>query len=105
MLTLLADMWHQFLTKPINNFFKSFLTWHILFHTIVCLGISSTIYVIENLWQLENALKTCHVIVGGCQAIGMFVSMGLKMEKINIFQRNFEAIVSETVQSKRNPLF
>lgn len=98
MSTLVIDMWHRFLTKPINGFFKSISTYYILFNTIIFLIVSSIVFLYENVEHPQYALKTGVFIVGGLQAIGMFLSFGLKMDKVSILHVKLQEIVDGSAQ-------
>lgn len=52
-------------------------------------------------WQLEDALRTCIAVVGGCQVAGMFISHGLKMDKIKIFHRKLREFIDDINHCKR----
>lgn len=86
--------------QPVDNFFTSITTYYILFNTIVFLILSSVVFVYQNLWQLEVALRTCIAVVGGLQVAGMFISHGLKMDKIKEFHQKLREVCDESVNGK-----
>lgn len=94
--TSIFNLWHRFLMRPTDHFFKSITTYYILINTTVFLIVSSAVFVYQNWWQMEFALRTCIAVVGGCQVAGMFISYGLKMDKIREFHRKLQEIIEES---------
>lgn len=45
---------------------------------------------------MESALRTCIAVVGGCQVAGMFISYGLRLDKITAFHRKLREIIDDS---------
>lgn len=97
------NLWHRFLMQPVDNVLTSITTYYILFHTLVFLIVSSAVFVYQNWWQTESALRTCIAVVGGCQVAGMFISHVLKMDKIKEFHRKLQGIREENDYGNLSP--
>lgn len=83
------------LTEPVNEFFRSFASYFMLFHIgIFCIG-ASCAFVYKNINDLGLAFATCLVVVAGFQAGGMFLSVGLNMTTVKTLHLKLQNIVSE----------
>lgn len=69
------------MTKPTNEFFTSIGSYYTNFFLWLCV-ITSSVVVYENISNLPLALENAQTIIGEAQSAGMFISMGLKLNKI-----------------------
>lgn len=80
------------LTKPTNEFFKSSIV-YILFGMVgLCISLSA-LGIYENSLKLTLALDALLTLFSGIQCGGMFINLGLGMEKIRIFHLKLQEIV------------
>lgn len=83
------------LTEPVNEFFRSIMTYFMLFHIgALCIG-SSCVFIHQHRSDLELALATCSIVVAGFQCGGMFLSVGLKMITIKALHLKLQDVVNK----------
>lgn len=84
---------HQ-LTEPSNEFFRSIAAYFILFNLLGWCIVSSSVFVYQNIENLELALVTALIIVAGFQSGGMFLAVGLKMAAVKMVHLRLQEIVN-----------
>lgn len=85
------------LNKPSNEFFKSFATYYVLFSVISFTIGSSAVFVYKYSSHFEVVSEPCLIVIAGLQAVGMFVSVGLKMKQIKVLHIKLQEIVDESM--------
>lgn len=83
------------LTDPSYDFFKSYPSYHALFFLTMGFISSSALFVCTHLSQFGLALQTACIVIAGFQCLGMFLGVGLNMEKVKSFHRTLQEIVDE----------
>lgn len=83
------------LTDPTNEFFKSFATYYNLFIGITFNVIGSTVMVYKYWPDLDIILEPCTIVMGGLQCVGLYLSIGLKMEVIKMLHLQLQKIVDQ----------
>lgn len=82
------------LTEPSNEFFKSIISYLILAALIYSLILSiAQIYVSWS--DVTSRLSAMLMAFCACQAIGMFLSIGLNMKKVKELHLQLQAIVDD----------
>lgn len=85
------------LNESTNEFFKSPAAFLILF-TLGVFSITSTgVYAYKNIGHFEAALQGIFVAIAGIQCGGMYVSVGLKMDKIKDVQSKLQNMVDDGI--------
>lgn len=79
---------------PVSEFFKSPITYYFLFNAFILDIISCGIFVYQNFTHFELALETFFVVIAGLQSGGMFLSFGLKLDKVKSLQLELQKIVN-----------
>lgn len=82
------------LTEPTNDFFKSFGTYYILF-SIVSVFLISSAYTAIFSSEFQTGIQAWLLVIAGLQSGGMFLSIGLEMQRIKTLQLKLQAIVDE----------
>lgn len=91
------------LTKPTNEFFKSPVTYYVLFITIVFSIISCAVYVFKNVSDFRSSLGACLVVIAGFQKGGLFLSTGLNMKKLKVLHLKLQEIIDKgTISQESN---
>lgn len=91
---------HQHLVSiPTNDFFKSITTYYISFGMLAFIT-SSAVFVYQNISNVVLALRTATVLVGTCQSLGMFLSVGCKIDLVKLLHQKFQAIVDQAAKGK-----
>lgn len=82
-------------TSVITPPFKFFRTWgdYYLWISLFAFLISSILFVAGNYDDINPTLKTIPMIIGGCQSLGMFLSVGLRSDMIATLREKLQAIV------------
>lgn len=91
---------HPLLTTasiPTNDFFRSITTYYILFHVVGFIA-GSAVFAYQNASHVVLALRTGTVLVGTCQALGMFLTVGCKFDKVKVLHQKLQAIVDQTAE-------
>lgn len=83
------------LTEPVNKFFKSFMTYYMLFSLILICVILSAMGVYVNWPNIVMVLEAFLTVVTGSQCAGIFISLGLNMKKIKTVHLKLQEIVDE----------
>lgn len=83
------------LTDPSNEFFKTPSAYLILLILSVFSISSSAAFVYKNTDHFEAALQAIFVIIAGVQCTGMYLSIGLKMEKVKKLQIELQKLVDD----------
>lgn len=86
----------MFSFNPAHEFFKSIKIYYTLFVVIIMLIVSSIVFIFENLSQVLFVLQGCSLIIAGIQQGGMFISTGLKMDRMRDLNRNLQTIVDKS---------
>lgn len=82
------------LMKPTNEFFKSSIV-YILFGMVgLCISLSA-LGIYENQLKFKLVLDALLTLISGIQCGGMFINLGLGMEKIRIFHLKLQKIVDQ----------
>lgn len=82
------------LTEPSNEFFNSFVTFYFLC-TVGFFIFGSIMFVVINWPQYDVISEPCLIAVGCIQVFGMFLGIGLKMEKVKLLHLQLQEIVDE----------
>lgn len=82
------------LTEQTNEFYKSIAAYYICFF-LIGLSISTCVFVFENLSNFNEATVAILSAIGGLQAVGMFISIGLKMKKVKVLHLKLQEIVDK----------
>lgn len=85
----------QNLIEPSNEFFKSPVSYVILFVILVFVIISSAMYMFKNFTDFELAIQAFVVVIAGIQTGGMFISIGLKMKTVKMFHIKLQEFVDK----------
>lgn len=85
------------ITPPHKYFriFWDYYVWIVLFLFLV----SSILYVLWNFSDFNNVLKTCPMIIGGFQSLGMFMGVGFRSHHIVTLRTKLQALVDSGDQS------
>lgn len=86
------------LTEPTNEFFSSIATYFMLFFMFTFNECASAMWILRHSDQLIPILDTCKVIIISSQAVGMFISIGLKMTKVKKLHLQLQRIVDDGSQ-------
>lgn len=85
--------------NKINVFFKSFASYYILI-VLIAFIISSIVFVVQNLSEFTDALRSCMFIFGVCQAIGMFYYYGINASKMQTVHIKLQETIDEMIKGK-----
>lgn len=83
------------LTKPTNQYFRSFSTYYILVTAILGNVVSSAVFILQNLSNFEIVLDTCIVLIAGFQYGCMFFSVGVNSNTVKALYLKFQKIVDD----------
>lgn len=87
------------LTEPTNEFYTSIGSCYVIFWNIVFLSISSAIFCYQNVIHLDLVLRNVSLVVGGIQAAGMFISVGINMKTVKKFHLKLQQLVDEGIKN------
>lgn len=86
---------------PSNDFFKPIATYYILFFVVGFIT-ASAVFMYQNASNIVLALRTGTVLVGTCQALGMFLSVGCKFAKVQGIHQKLQEIVDRAAKGNFN---
>lgn len=84
------------LTEPTNEFFKSIVAWFFMFNSFVMIIISSILFIIKYISDIQGCLGAFKIAISGIQCGGMHLSLGLKMKKVKILHLKLQEIINES---------
>lgn len=83
------------LTKPTNEeFFKHFMSYYILSSATICC-ISSYAFIMQNITQVKQSLNAFKIIISALQFGGMFLYVGLNLDKVKALHLKLQDIIDE----------
>lgn len=82
------------LNESTNDFFKTYMTYVILFIIVAFYVIATTWHIAVKTSEFGDALDPCFVLIGGLQLGGMYVGIGLKMRKVKAIQLILQGIIT-----------
>lgn len=86
------------LSEPTNEFHRSLSSYYVVF-TLFAFVIASAVR-IHSYWpEVEPILKPCSVAFGGVQCVGMFISIGLQMNRIKALHLELQRIIDKGEKS------
>lgn len=84
------------LNEPNNEFFKSIGTYYMVFNVISFTIVASAVFVYKNASNIELIAEPCLIVIAGFQVLGMFISVGLKMNKVKGLHIKLQEIVDKS---------
>lgn len=82
---------------PINDFFQSIASYYISL-IMLAYNVTSGVFLYQNASDIVIALRTSLTIVGTCQSLGMFLTVGCKIDKVKLLHRKLQAIVDQAAE-------
>lgn len=90
------------LNDPPKNLFKLLSTYLILFVIFAFFELSSFLFFYKHFDQFDAALETIYIMIAGVQICGMYLSVGLKMDKVISLHIKLLNIVEGIVYDNNN---
>lgn len=84
---------------PTKDFFRSTTAYNISLHIVGFIA-TSAVFLYQNKSDAAAALPTVMVIVGTSQALGMFLCVGCKIDKVKMLHQKLQAIVDQAAAGK-----
>lgn len=84
------------LNEPTNEFFKTFVSYYYLFVFIILVIVSSGVFAWKSWPHMDMVSEPCLAIIGGFQATGMYLSIGLKIKKLKVLHIELQEIIDAT---------
>lgn len=88
---------HRYLAQPLISLFTSFTSYYILVVTSTC-TVGSTKFAQQNWSQTDVVLRTCTSIIGSYEVLGIFVSLRLKINQMNLVHFKLQEIVNNIIK-------
>lgn len=83
------------LNNPTNEeFFKHFMSYYILASATICC-ISSYAFIMHNITQVKQSLNAFKIIISALQFGGMFLYVGLNLDKVKALHLKLQDIVDK----------
>lgn len=90
-------LYTQKLSNPANDFSNSVTTYYILV-TMVAFVSTSAAFVYQNTSNIVIALQTAMITIGTSQALGMFLCVGCKIDKVKMLHLKLQSIVDQAAK-------
>lgn len=86
------------LNEPTNEFYSSFIAFYVLFNVVSFTIMSSAVYMYLNINHFEIISESGLVAIAGVQAAGMFLSIGMNLNKIKRLHLTLQEIVDKGME-------